>query len=98
MSKEAEAGPLNFDVTSPKPGSFASDRKSLFDPENMDIENIWKELQKESPQKKRERATTAQEGNTRILTLSNTLSEYFYPKKFIGIGCSKILTIIKKEM
>jgi hypothetical protein len=98
MSNEAEAGPLNFDVTSPNPGSFASDRQTLFDPENMNIEKIWKELQKVAPQEKRERATTAQEGNTRILTLANTLSEYFCPKNFIEIGCSKILTIIKKKM
>jgi hypothetical protein len=84
VSKEVEAGPLNFDVISPKPGSFASDRRSLFDPENMNIENIWKELQKVDHQKKRERATTAQEGNSRILTLSNTLSEYFCPKNQLG--------------
>lgn len=65
----------NIDITSPKPGSFASERKFLLDPDDLNIQKIWKELNKEPIQEKRERATTAQEGNTRILTLSNTLSE-----------------------
>jgi hypothetical protein len=87
----------NIDITSPNPGSFASERKFLLDPDDMNIKKIWKELNKEPIQEKRERATTTQEGNTRILTLSNTLSEYFYHKNYNGIGYCKILTTTKRE-
>jgi hypothetical protein len=87
----------NIDITSPKPGSFASERKFLLDPDDLNIQKIWKELNKEPIQEKRERATTAQEGNTRILTLSNTLSEYFPTKNLTHIGYSKISTTTKRE-